>query len=371
MVTLKTLLRLPVFEGAQVIAGLSGVGRTVQFMDIAEVPDSQLWSRPAVFTLTTAYAFHGSTKALMAFLESLVKNEAAGLGIKLGRYLNELPEELCAYANQFHFPIVLLPAELRYTQAIRSVTAAILEDERNTLPNMDECLEKIILGGPSPKLFEPFEAAGLSMDTPVQILAIQQGRPKASLALAALKHSLEESEVIATAYTERETVLLIRYSPRLDKLSSQGGTLFSPDILIATGGKQRLEDLRTSYEEAAWTIRLLKLFDSSQGIHKFSDMGLFIPLLQGESSVQEAALRVLAPVLEYDNLHQSALLETLRTYISCGMDQKETASRLHLHRNSLRYRLAQIEALLSSDCFKGLSCLRLSIALTVYFHKQK
>ena len=80
---------------------------------------------PDVFFLTTAYALHGEEAAFMDFLRSLVRNGAAGLGVKLGRFLDRLPDEFYAYADENDFPIVLLPSELRYSHAIRACRSRI------------------------------------------------------------------------------------------------------------------------------------------------------------------------------------------------------------------------------------------------------
>jgi purine catabolism regulator len=82
---------------------------------------------------------------------------------------------------------------------------------------------------------------------------------------------------------------------------------------------------------------------------------------------KEAALRLLNPIVEYDAQNHTDLLETLWTFVLSDRDRKETARRLHLHRNSLRYRFCKIGRLLSENSLSGVGFHRLFLALLAYF----
>ena len=62
---------------------------------------------------------------------------------------------------------------------------------------------------------------------------------------------------------------------------------------------------------------------------------------------REYAVRVLGPVLEYDG--DSGLLETLREFLAQGGSWNRTAEVLHVHLNTVRYRIKRVEELLGRD----------------------
>ena len=64
------------------------------------------------------------------------------------------------------------------------------------------------------------------------------------------------------------------------------------------------------------------------------------------------ATRVLGPVLEHDERHGSELLATLRTFLQADGSWSRCAAVLHLHVNSVRYRIARVEALTGLDLSK-------------------
>ncbi|WP_189225225.1 PucR family transcriptional regulator [Saccharothrix coeruleofusca] len=59
--------------------------------------------------------------------------------------------------------------------------------------------------------------------------------------------------------------------------------------------------------------------------------------------------RVLGPVLDYDAEHGSDLVGTLRVFLDCSGSWTTAAARLHVHVNTLRYRVGRVERLLGAD----------------------
>ena len=59
--------------------------------------------------------------------------------------------------------------------------------------------------------------------------------------------------------------------------------------------------------------------------------------------------RTFGPVLDYDALHRASLYKTLSTYFEHRLAVQETADALHIHRNTLQKRLANVEQLLGID----------------------
>ncbi|HEY0696960.1 MAG TPA: helix-turn-helix domain-containing protein, partial [Micromonospora sp.] len=61
------------------------------------------------------------------------------------------------------------------------------------------------------------------------------------------------------------------------------------------------------------------------------------------------AEQLLAPLRDYDAAHQADLVNTLDTFLRLNGSWTRSAGRLHVHVNTLRYRLQRIEALTGRD----------------------
>ena len=57
----------------------------------------------------------------------------------------------------------------------------------------------------------------------------------------------------------------------------------------------------------------------------------------------------LHPLVEYDLRHRSALVETVRTYVTTGFNLSRSAETLHVHPNTVMYRLRRVRDLTGRD----------------------
>src|SRR2546430_1573241 len=98
------------------------------------------------------------------------------------------------------------------------------------------------------------------------------------------------------------------------------------------------------------------------------------PLLEALSAdPQKAAYykKLLKPLQRYDSEHNGDLVSTLAAYLRHGGNATRTADALYLHRNSLRYRLARIQALTGLDPDDPDARLALQIAILVINQKSE
>jgi DNA-binding PucR family transcriptional regulator len=61
------------------------------------------------------------------------------------------------------------------------------------------------------------------------------------------------------------------------------------------------------------------------------------------------AARVLDPILDYDARNNAGLYQTLEAFLDCSGSWSRTAARLHLHLNTVRYRISRVEDLTGRD----------------------
>ncbi len=121
------------------------------------------------------------------------------------------------------------------------------------------------------------------------------------------------------------------------------------DVKVPTAGfgksYRQLIDAQKSYTEAMMVISLKKRYKQElAAIFNYELLGIYQylePLSQQRASHNElpAGLRILK---EYDEKHQTDLFHTLETFLTCNSDPGEASSMLHIHSNTLSYRLKRI-----------------------------
>jgi purine catabolism regulator len=109
--------------------------------------------------------------------------------------------------------------------------------------------------------------------------------------------------------------------------------------------------IRQAYEGALWALDLgERLFGPGQ-FTRLQDLGVYrllLALQQGQV-LCDFYEEMLGPLVAYDRQKHAELVPTLEAYVAAGNSPSETAARLHLHRNTVLYRLRRIRALLGRD----------------------
>src|SRR5699024_6162101 len=124
-ITVAELLALPALAGAHVVAGERGLDRRIERANVMEVPDITAWVKSRQVLVTTGSAIREAPQVLRTLIGDLDERNLAGLGIKLGRYLDELPEAVIAEANRRDFPILALP-DISFDEILTAVFTEVV-----------------------------------------------------------------------------------------------------------------------------------------------------------------------------------------------------------------------------------------------------
>nr|WP_194246962.1 helix-turn-helix domain-containing protein [Brevibacillus borstelensis] len=111
-------------------------------------------------------------------------------------------------------------------------------------------------------------------------------------------------------------------------------------------------DLVKSYREALHAVKIKRLFpQETAGIHGYRELGIYRYLLKLKQWDEEQGYENerLARLKQYDAENQTAMTETLETYLDAAGKVNITANRLHIHINTLSYRLKRIEEIMQVD----------------------
>src|SRR5699024_1721104 len=111
---IRDVMELTVSYDTKIIAGSKGMNRTVHSIEVLEVPHVEQWLTPGKLLVTTFYTLKDDISAQKKLIEKLIINEASGLMIKFGRFINSLPKEILLFAEEKNFPIISIPKEISY-----------------------------------------------------------------------------------------------------------------------------------------------------------------------------------------------------------------------------------------------------------------
>lgn len=121
MLSLREILDWEILSGHTVIAGTGSLAVDVRSVTVIDAPDAVNWVKPHEFVVTSTYPVQQSPDALVVLIEQLAARNAAGLGVKLTRYLREFPDNAYRRAEELGFPIISLPGPLAWSDLIGRV----------------------------------------------------------------------------------------------------------------------------------------------------------------------------------------------------------------------------------------------------------
>ncbi|MFI5620459.1 PucR family transcriptional regulator [Streptomyces sp. NPDC051567] len=180
----------------------------------------------------------------------------------------------------------------------------------------------------------------------------------------------EPSDRIAVAHLGDEAVALVPLPAPSGEGEEPGAALHADELLAAVRGPlaagladdgrltlgvsaavHSAEGLRGALEEARHARRVAAARPGrvcAAGHHELASHVLLLPFVPDD--VRRAfTARLLDPLREYDRRHRAELIPTLEAFLDCDGSWTRCAARLHLHVNTLRYRVGRIEQLTGRD----------------------
>ena len=156
--------------------------------------------------------------------------------------------------------------------------------------------------------------------------------------------------VLEPGQSTREAALLLQ-----DYLNRHGS-----EVRVGIGGWYAgMTGLRWSYYEAH------EAMNRGPGINEREQMTLSGLLVASEDvPLRDLAREMLRPLRDFDAAHSGALVATLRAYLDADGSVAAVATRLIVHRNTVRYRLEQIERLTGRSLARTADRVQLWLALS-------
>lgn len=129
----QNLLEHNFFEDFKVIAGQKGLGRKLTTVSVMDAPDIYKWMKGGEFLLTTGYIMKEEPILIRDLIVNLDKRGASALGIKLNRFIDELPKEVIEIADKLNFPIIYIPLKYSFVDIINPVLSEVVNNQARKL----------------------------------------------------------------------------------------------------------------------------------------------------------------------------------------------------------------------------------------------
>jgi len=160
-ITVQEIVNLPIFNTAKVKSGIEILDqRRVEWMSAIEGPVEN-FVRKFEFVLTTGLGCERDPTLLFEFTKDVYESGASALGIAIGRYVFDIPQEIIEFAEEKEFVIIELPWELRFTDLQREVMSEINKRQESFMERarhmQKELIDFVIQGKPLTEMIKYVE----------------------------------------------------------------------------------------------------------------------------------------------------------------------------------------------------------------------
>ncbi|UQZ87523.1 Carbohydrate diacid regulator [Paenibacillus konkukensis] len=133
-----------------------------------------------------------------------------------------------------------------------------------------------------------------------------------------------------------------------------------------------LEGIRQGYREAVKAVRLGSKSQAEEGCVYYGDLGVYRLLhpLYHEEELKRLYEETIGPLVQYDRMHSGRLAETLSEFFACNGSLADTAEKLYIHVNTIKYRLDKIAQLTGCRVHDAEERLLLHMGLKIYHYLQ-
>lgn len=379
--TLQEVLRLPVFAGCTVCGGAAGLGRRVSGVNLTDTPDYARWLAQGELLITTGFAIADDPQAVDALLPTAAEKGLSGVGIKPGRYLpSPLPAALAEKADRLGLPLLQLPTDMRFAELADAVSREIA---RRRIPAEQErqlavLLHHLISGAPLSEAMERQAAeSGIHLECPHILMWIRADAPE--LQRRSWLHEVEErcralGADMWGALSEDGFLLALEADDlfALEMPLRRVMADFAADHGVICG-VSRPYGGTVGFQKADRSARAaLRMAARTETPCVTDDPAGVVRLLEESSPAETEAYiqRQLGTLLRQPESRRQELLDTLVSRLRCMGNQRRMARELHLHYNTVSYRLQQLWLLLEADPVDPMKRLALETALYLYRYRR-
>lgn len=380
----KDLLDMKEFNKLRLVAGEEGLNRAVRwvyFADTLEFTEDmeslESWTYGGEIFVVTNERMLANVEKMLEIMRRAYEHNISAIVINVGL----IRQEYIDFANEKGLPLFEIPWSIRLIDLSQKICTRLIK-EQNAENTLEHLLSSIIYTGYESEEDVIFNALyyGFDLRQPLKIaifdIDIKQYAEKNNITseekikrinayfLRSVRSEFLRYNVMKTmSITRYNSVIVLFPEKELDK--NKFGKLVSdidinlqfafPKIKFFTGvgnSYSKVSEIKKSFVQASKTVKVISsMFGDEKNVLYFDELGIYSLLfsVSDETELEVYYKNIIGSLIEYDNINNSQLCNTLEEYLANNKNSNITAEKLFIHRNTLRYRLDKIKNILNID----------------------
>ncbi|MTI65386.1 MAG: PucR family transcriptional regulator [Firmicutes bacterium] len=372
---IKDVLKLEELKGFKVMAGKEGLTNEVKRVGILDYETKEMIGKnfnKGEFIISTLLIIKDDINKLYSIVKELISIGVSGLAIK-NIYFNNIPENVIKLANENDFPIMIF-SDTYFENIITLITNIINEKEENKILELK--IDNILFNDLNPREIKKiaYEINESFKEKNVVTFIKKKSNKKLKGQLTITDDIYSKIIAYKKGYLIIDTFEKIESKSIKDiilkKLENLGIT--KNDYFIGISSlHEELKELHLAIKESMYSLKYSSIYDNNITI--FNEIGankILLPLIDNPW-IEKYCDEMIKPIITYDNKNDTEMLKMVRSFIENNGNIKATAKEMHLHDNTIRYRLDKIKVLLNKSVKIKHFYEELAIAIRIYNIKKK
>lgn len=173
-VSVSDILQVEVVSRCRLVAGSSGLLRSVRSVTVMEVPDVYPWVRSGDMLLTTLYAIKDDPEAISRLIPTLWEKGISALAVKPRRWVQEIPPLMIEQSDQLGFPLIEIPETVSHSvllEGILQYLVGIPRGKRGDISGYQRVIDRVVDGS---ELSDVMSVLSSVAGTPVAVFGPSQ-----------------------------------------------------------------------------------------------------------------------------------------------------------------------------------------------------
>jgi hypothetical protein len=349
--------------GMELICGEKNMGNLVEWVHMLEDPETAhfLHGRELIFSTGIG---HSDTSWFVAFAKGLMENNASGLVLNIGPYIQEVPKELIDYCQEHQFPLMSVPWKTRIVDITNEFCHRIIEAEETETTVSEAFRELIISPDKIPELRPILEKKSFNLNAEFCVMTIALQVNKAEdfmyfekqVRLHLTKALYKLSDRFNIFSENKSLVVVLQDFPEhfilqvFDRIKDIVTTTNRTNHIHGgiSGNDYGVLSLPRSHKRAQAVMRIAK--KQSKDIMTYNESGIYQLLIEVDDMkvLKKFYDQSLGQIVDYDLKNETDLLTILKLYLDYNHSVERVAKETYVHRNTVNYKIKKIKEIL--DC---------------------
>lgn len=142
-ITLEWLISHEQLNNFRCVAGREQLGNVVKSVNILDNPDVVKWIKRDEFVLTTGFVFKDDPALQCSIIRDLKETGCAGVGFKIKRFFQSVPEEMIAEADRVGLPLIEMPFYYAFSDIMYLIYDLINEQKLDDIEMQNKWLDSL------------------------------------------------------------------------------------------------------------------------------------------------------------------------------------------------------------------------------------